>query len=87
MGKTRIHLYKDKLMTLSELMPFCVVEKKTLKARLKRGWEVEAALTKPLGEFQGVGTKRAVNSEINKHNKKTKKFKIFAQCTRRCNAK
>ena len=84
---TNKYKYRGLILTVTELMPFCAVEKKTLISRLNGGWDVEKAVTTKLGSYSNMGTKRSVNAGINAHNKKAKKISVFAQCSRRCNAK
>lgn len=85
MGERKIHFYKGELMSISELMPFCVVEKKLLMSRLNRGWSAENATSKPKGEWQDEATKRSVDANIAKGRRK--KIYLFARCVGSRNSK
>lgn len=39
--------YNGEMLTIVELMKFCVVTTSSLRERLNRGWDIESALFKP----------------------------------------
>ena len=82
--------YKGELMTVSELMPYSLVDRSTLRDRLiKLRWPVNKALIqKTQRQVNGnIPSKASVSANEAKRSRKTKEFKLFAQCTARCNAK
>jgi len=68
-------------------MGFSSVSRHTLSDRLRNGWDIHKALKTPAEPRRKIGTHSAgsVNREINKANKKSKEFSMFAHCTARSN--
>ena len=85
--------YEGQMLTIAQLMLFCVVSKTALRDRLSRGWDMHSALfqeARPKGVNAGY-SKHSVDADISAKEKsdkiKIREIGMFAQCSRRTNSK
>ena len=90
-SKTKLKFkYKGELMAISDLMRYSLVNEKVLRDRLTRlNWPAGKALTeKTKRQINGnIPSAASVSANESRRLRKAKKFKMFAQCSGRCNPK